>query len=164
MSREGSEAPVDPDVDLRVPAQRTEALAGRLPPVLAAIALGGAAGALARYAISRAWPADGGFPFATLGINTLGSALIGVLMVLVAEGGRSAHPLARPFAGVGLLGGFTTFSAYALDFRDLVERGELWLAPLYAGGTVVLCAVAVWAAASSTRAVTARARAAGDPR
>ncbi|MQS38466.1 CrcB family protein [Streptomyces katsurahamanus] len=144
-------------VDPATPAHPAEPSGARLWPVLAAVSAGGAAGALARDAISRAWPADP-FPWAVLGINASGSALIGVLMVLVSEGDRRAHPLVRPFLGVGVLGGFTTFSAYALDFRELLTRGESWLAPAYAGGTVCACLAAVWAAASLTRAALAGGR------
>ncbi|MFD9728452.1 CrcB family protein [Streptomyces sp. NPDC059072] len=139
---------IDPDVDLHVPAQRAEPQ-GR---VLAAVAAGGAVGASARYAVSLAWPAAGGdFPWATLWVNALGCALIGVLMVLISEGGRSAHPLVRPFAGVGVLGGFTTFSTYAVDFSRLLDAGQADRALGYAGLTLVAAMGAVWAAASVTR-------------
>ncbi|MFB7152468.1 MULTISPECIES: FluC/FEX family fluoride channel [Streptomyces] len=144
----GAEA-IDPDVDLHVPAQRAEPQ-GR---VLAAVAAGGAVGASARYGISLLWPAaPGAFPWATLWINASGCALIGVLMVLISEGGRSTpHPLLRPFAGVGVLGGFTTFSTYALDFSRLLDAGEARSALAYAGLTVVAALGAVWAAASAAR-------------
>ncbi|MFD3547257.1 CrcB family protein [Streptomyces sp. NPDC058655] len=120
--------------------------------VLAAVAAGGAVGASARYAVALLWPAGpGAFPWATFWINTAGCALIGVLMVLVAEGGRTAHPLVRPFAGVGVLGGFTTFSAYALDFSRLLDEEEAAAALAYGGLTVAAALGAVWAAASATR-------------
>ncbi|MFI1014709.1 fluoride efflux transporter FluC [Streptomyces sp. NPDC020965] len=156
--RPGSGRPeaIDPDVDLHVPGQRAELSGGHRAAVLAAVAAGGVVGALARYAVSRAWPvAD--FPWTTLGINVLGSALIGVLMALIAEDGRSARPpgqgLVRPFAGVGVLGGFTTFSAYALDIQELLERDAIGHALAYAAGTVLGCLGAVWLAAWSTRRV-----------
>ncbi|MGW0365091.1 FluC/FEX family fluoride channel [Streptomyces sp. NPDC002990] len=155
----GAEA-IDPDVDLHVPAQRAEPL-GR---VVAAVAAGGAAGASARYGISLLWSAGpGAFPWATFWINVAGCALIGVLMVLISEGGRPAHPLVRPFAGVGVLGGFTTFSTYAVDFSLLLDEGEAGTALAYAGLTAVAAVGAVWAAATVTRsavaAVTRRAHA-----
>ncbi|MFF7203779.1 fluoride efflux transporter FluC [Streptomyces sp. NPDC008141] len=153
---------IDPDVDLHVPEQRAETARGHRLPVLLAISAGGVAGALARHAVNRQWPAaDGTFPWATFWINVLGSALIGVLMALIAEGGRRAHPLVRPFVGVGVLGGFTTFSTYALDLRNLLEREEAGLALAYAGGTVAGCLGAVWLAAVTTRAAVARAAAGG---
>ncbi|MFI1283313.1 CrcB family protein [Streptomyces sp. NPDC020858] len=151
----GAEA-IDPDVDLHVPAQRAEPQ-GR---VLAAVAAGGAVGASARYGIALLWPAGpGAFPWATLWINASGSALIGVLMVLISEGGRPApHPLLRPFAGVGVLGGFTTFSTYALDVSRLLDGGGAGTAPAYAGLTVVAALGAVWAGASVTRLAVRRRR------
>lgn len=156
--RRRPDEPVDPDVDLHVPAQRVEAAGGRMWAVLAAVSVGGALGSCARYALSLALPAGGsGFPWGTFAANVLGCALIGVLMVLVSEGGRAvrAHPLARPFLGVGVLGGFTTFSAYAADSALLSGR-EAAMAVVYLGGTLLgaLCAVAV--AATATRAVLAR--------
>lgn len=150
---------IDPDVDLHVPAQRAETAGARKWPVLAAISAGGAAGASARYGASLLWPAaPGAFPWATFWVNVLGCVLIGVLMVLVSEAGRSAsaHPLVRPFLGVGVLGGFTTFSTYALDFSRLLEREESGTALAYAGGTVLGALGAVWVGASVTRTVAAR--------
>ncbi|MDJ0384268.1 CrcB family protein [Streptomyces sp. G-G2] len=151
----GAEA-IDPDVDLHVPAQRAE----RRWPTLAAVSAGGALGASARYGVSLVWPAGpAAFPWATFWTNVAGCALIGVLMVLISEGGRSAHPLVRPLLGTGVLGGFTTFSTYAVDFERLLDRGEAATALTYAGLTVVGALVAVWAAASVTRrAVRARGR------
>lgn len=155
---EGAEA-IDPDVDLHVPAQRAEPQ-GR---VLAAVAAGGVVGASARYGISLLWPAaPGAFPWATFWINASGCALIGVLMVLISEGGRTApHPLVRPFAGVGVLGGFTTFSTYAVDFAHLLDVGKAGTALAYAGLTVVAALGAVWATATATRLVVGDGRARG---
>ncbi|MGW2678341.1 fluoride efflux transporter FluC [Streptomyces sp. NPDC001436] len=153
----GAEA-IDPDVDLHVPDQRAEPQ-GR---VLTAVAAGGALGAAARYAVALLWPAGpAGFPWATLWTNVAGCALIGVLMALISEGGRRApHPLLRPFAGTGVLGGFTTFSTYALDFSRLLDADRAGLALAYAGLTVAGALGAVWAAASLTR-LALRARGAG---
>ncbi|MFJ9343529.1 fluoride efflux transporter CrcB [Streptomyces sp. NPDC101733] len=121
--------------------------------VLAAVAAGGVVGGSARYAVGLLWPAGGpaAFPWATFWINIWGCALIGVLMVLVAEGGRRAHPLVRPFVGVGVLGGFTTFSTYALDVSRLLDEDEAGRALVYAALTVVGAMGAVWAAAVLTR-------------
>jgi CrcB protein len=128
--------------------------------VLGAISAGGALGAVARYGALLVWPVSGGgFPWAVFGINVLGSALIGVLMVLVAEGGRGAgaHPLVRPFLGVGVLGGFTSFSTYAMDVSGLLGRGELLMALSYALGTVAGAVGAVWVAATVMRRAVGRA-------
>lgn len=125
--------------------------------VLAVVAVGGAAGSVARYGAQVIWPAGpASFPWATFGINLVGCGLIGVLMVLVAEGGRPAHPLVRPFLGVGVLGGFTTFSTYALDYADLLTRREAGTALAYAAGTLAGAMAAVWAAATLTRVAVRR--------
>ena len=121
--------------------------------VLGAISVGGALGALTRYEIGLAWPhATGTFPWATMVINTVGCFAIGVLMVIVTEL-HTVHPLVRPFLGVGILGGFTTFSTYAVDVRGLLVDDEAGLALAYLFGTVALALVAVCAGAIFTRGV-----------
>ncbi|MGW7196413.1 fluoride efflux transporter FluC [Streptomyces chryseus] len=147
---------VDPDVDLRVPAQRAETAGRGGWRVPAAVAAGGVLGALGRYGAAVLWP---GSVWTTLGVNVVGCALIGVLMVLVAEQGRG-HALARPFLGVGVLGGFTTFSTYAADLARLLERGEALTATAYAAGTFAGAMGAVWAGVRLTRAAAGRAGAA----
>ncbi|MFD4690300.1 fluoride efflux transporter FluC [Streptomyces sp. NPDC058463] len=148
----GRRPPIDPDVDLSVPAQRAETAGAGRWQVPAVIAAGGALGATARYAASLAWPAtEGAFPWAVFVVNVTGCALIGVLMVLVAERGTVTHPLVRPFLGVGVLGGFTTFSTYAADVSKLLVRQEVLVATAYALSTVVAALGAVWGAAALTR-------------
>lgn len=99
--------------------------------VLAVIAAGGAIGAFARYSIGLAWPTPlGGFPKATLIVNLLGCALIGVLMVFITDV-WAARRLIRPFLGTGVLGGFTTFSTYAVEVQRLVESGAARTGLLY---------------------------------
>jgi len=140
---------VDSDVDLHIPAQRRE-LAGTPWPVLVAIAVGGALGALARYGLTVLWPhASGAFPWATFVINVSGCLLIGCLMVLVDEAGVR-HRLLRPFFGVGVLGGFTTFSSYVLDVQQLLSAGAAARALLYLAGTVLAALLAVWVGRSAT--------------
>lgn len=142
--------PVDPDVDLGVPAQRRE-LDRRPGAVLAAIAAGGVLGAEARAGIAALLPTGtGGFPVSTLLINVTGCLLIGVLMVLVAEA-RRGHPLTRPFLGVGVLGGYTTFSGYAVDAQRLLAGGHVATALAALAVTPVLALLAVTVAASVTR-------------
>ena len=100
------------------------------------VALGGGIGALLRYQMGRAmtaWlgPATiGAFPFATLAVNTLGSLLMGALAGWLARNGSGGEQ-ARLLIGVGLLGGFTTFSAFSLEMVLLIERGQFMLALLY---------------------------------
>lgn len=145
---------IDPDVDLSVPAQRAETAGREKWKVLGAIAAGGALGASARYAALLLWPAaEGAFPWAVLGVNVTGCALIGVVMVLISERGVVTHPLVRPFLGVGVLGGFTTFSTYAADVSKLLVRQEALTAMAYAVVTVVGALGAVWGAAAATRAL-----------
>lgn len=105
------------------------------------VALGGGIGALLRYQMGRAMTAwlgpstIGAFPFATLAVNTLGSLLMGVLAGWLAHRGAGSlgggSEQARLLIGVGLLGGFTTFSAFSLEMVLLIERGQFMLALLY---------------------------------
>jgi len=145
---------VDPDVDLHEPGQAREWQRHRF--VLPVIALGGMLGASARHGAELLWPTAGGsVPWATLGVNTLGCLLIGVLMVLVVEA-RGARPLWRPFAGVGLLGGFTTFSTYAVETTVLLDDGHPGLAFGYWAGTLVLALAAALLGLLATRAAVGR--------
>jgi CrcB protein len=142
---------VDPDVDVHVPAQLRE-LARSHGGVLAVIALGGGLGALARYGISLWLPTTPGhFPLGTFVINVLGCFLIGVLMVRWGQ-----RPLLRPFLGVGILGGFTTFSTYAVETRALLTPGEVPLAMLYLFGTLAAAMLAVLAGVALMRALTSK--------
>ncbi|MEV5892593.1 fluoride efflux transporter CrcB [Nonomuraea fuscirosea] len=142
-----TDRPVDPDVDLHVPAQRAEPLW----PVLAVIAPGGALGALARHAVQTALPTGpAAFPWATFLVNVSGCLLIGVLMVLITEV-RPAHRLVRPFLGVGVLGGYTTFSTYAVDVRRTVEAGAPLTGLAYLVATMVAAVAAVAAGMWLTR-------------
>ena len=87
--------------------------------VLAVIAVGGALGSAGRYELGVLWsqPADR-MPWTTLLINLVGALLLGMLVVAVTEIWRP-HRLVRPLLGTGLLGGFTTFSTFALQLRLL---------------------------------------------
>ncbi len=143
-----------PRFTLTPPARRSP-LRGQLPAV-AVIALGGAIGACARYGASLLWPTGhGAFPWTTLLVNAVGCAVIGVFMVVITEG-LSAHPLVRPFFGTGVLGGFTTFSTYAVDAQRLLSGGQFGAAAGYLAGTAVAALVSVWTAAAVTRRVLGR--------
>jgi len=141
---DGAGRRVDPDVDLRVPRDRREVTA-HPAAVLGAIAAGGVLGALARAGLQAAFPhGPATFAWATFGVNVSGCLLIGVLMaVLRAAGG--GPPLARPFLGVGVLGGFTTFSTYAVDVHAALVAGAPATALAYLAATVVGALFAVWA-------------------
>lgn len=121
-----------------------------LPPALAPnfttasllVAGGGAIGAWLRFATGRVWAtaigpiAASAFPWSTLTVNVLGSLAMGLLAGWLARHGGegSVHPESwRLLLGVGVLGGYTTFSAFALEFALFVERGALGLAALYTG-------------------------------
>lgn len=133
----------------RPPARR---VAGRAQaPVLAVVALGGGVGAAARYAASLWWPTPaGGFPWTTFWVNVSGCAVIGAFMVVVTEL-RAAHRLVRPFFGTGVLGGFTTFSAYAVDIRRLIDAGHARTGLAYLAATPLAALTAVWLASWATR-------------
>ncbi len=120
--------------------------------MLGVISVGGVIGALARYQIGRWWPTPpSGFPAATLSINLLGCLVIGTFLVLITER-ITPHPLLRPFFGTGVLGGFTTFSTYALDVQTLLTHGRVGTGLLYAAVT----AAGSVAAAASGMALTRR--------
>jgi CrcB protein len=141
--------PIDSDVDLHHagPGRRRRGDA----TVLAAIAAGGATGAVTRYLIGQGWPTPtGAFPASTLAINVLGCALIGVLMVLITDV-WSRQRLIRPFLGTGVLGGFTTFSTYTVDIQRLVAGAHAGTALLYLTITPIGALLAVWITATATR-------------
>jgi len=101
------------------------------------VAMGGAIGASARYLtnVGVMRLIGPGFPWGTLAVNVFGSFLMGVLVVVLAH--KNAMPLA-PFMVTGVLGGFTTFSAFSLDVMTLIERGQINLAIFYALASVLL--------------------------
>jgi CrcB protein len=149
------DGPVDPDIDLHVPEQRQE-LARTHGAILAVISAGGAVGALARYGLGTAIPVlPGRFPVATFAINVAGCLLIGVLMVLITEV-FPTHPLLRPFLGVGVLGGFTTFSTYAEEVRALLRPQWTLIGLGYLFGTLAAALLAAWAGIVLTRLATRR--------
>ena len=151
MSGAHGDGAIDPDVGLDVPGQRSERALD--PVVLGVIAAGGILGAEARYAVERAIPTPAGaWPLATWGINVVGSLLIGVLMVVVTES-VPPHRLARPFLGVGVLGGFTTFSTAMVEGLDLLRGGRPALAALYLVGTALSALLAAAVGAAATRGV-----------
>ncbi|WP_431952905.1 fluoride efflux transporter CrcB [Nocardia lijiangensis] len=128
------------------------------PTVLLVISLGGGLGAVLRYVVGLGWPTPPGqVPWSTLAINVSGCFAIGILMVLITEV-WVAHRLLRPFLGIGLLGGFTTFSTYALEIRRLLESGATTEALGYLGGTVAASLGAVWLGMGVARLATGTAR------
>lgn len=146
-------APIMPNVGFIAPAGAATACRMSATSPLAAsllVALGGGIGALLRYQFSHvtAWAlgpqAAFAFPWATLLVNILGSLAMGLLAGWLARHGNAGigagfgtGEQARLFIGVGLLGGFTTFSAFSLDMILLVERGQPGLAIAYAAISVL---------------------------
>jgi fluoride exporter len=144
--------PTDPDVDRHDPKQRSELSV----TLLAVIAAGGALGALSRYGLAELLPhAPGTWPLATWLTNISGCLLIGVLMVLVTEVWPARRYL-RPFVGVGVLGGYTTFSTAMVDVRGLVSAGAPGVGLLYLGGTVLAAVLATAVGWYATRALVVR--------
>ncbi|HEV7691253.1 MAG TPA: fluoride efflux transporter CrcB [Hyphomonadaceae bacterium] len=109
------------------------------------VGLGGGVGAIARYGVSLAIPAQPtGWPWATFLINVTGSLLMGVVAGWVGAKGEAGEPW-RLLLGVGVLGGYTTFSAYSLETLRLIERNDMAGAAAYSLGSVIagLAAVAI---------------------
>jgi fluoride exporter len=110
------------------------------------VGLGGFIGSVARYKLGG-WvlhlTVQQKFPFGTFAVNVAGCLVAGVLAGLVEK-----HELfsaeTRLFLFTGLLGGFTTFSAFGLETMFLLRRGELWVAAIYVGASVLLGVIAVW--------------------
>lgn len=121
------------------------------PRTLLAVASGGALGSLLRWLVETALPAAaGGVPWATVLVNVAGSAVLGAVVALLGSGA----PLRRAFLGTGVLGGFTTFSTYAVQVA-LLGRVVPALALGYAVLTPVLCVGAAWSGAAWVRGRTA---------
>ncbi|MGW1838109.1 fluoride efflux transporter CrcB [Streptomyces sp. BBFR2] len=147
--------PVDPGTGVPPPARRRTPRSGQ-GAVVGAVALGGALGACARYGATLLWPTpDGGFPWTTLVVNSAGCAVIGVFMVIITEV-WAAHRLVRPFFGTGVLGGFTTFSTYAVEIQRLVADGRARAGLAYLALTLVAALVSVTLAATVTRRLVER--------
>ena len=112
--------------------------------MLLTIALGGAAGTLARYGLG-AWAQrySAGFPIGTLVINVLGSLLLGFLFRVLVQSGVS--PELRVGLTIGFCGGFTTFSTFSFETATLLEGGSWTRAALYVTGSVLLSLLATFA-------------------
>ncbi len=110
------------------------------------VAFGGAIGSMARFGISslvvkQVNPVN--FPWGTFSVNILGCMLAGVFL-LVAESMQSISQEARLFVVTGLLGGFTTFSAFGIETLGLLRRGEMLIAISYASLSIIVGVLAMW--------------------
>lgn len=115
-----------------------------MPVAIAAVALGGALGSVARWLVEVITaPSLGGLPWATFFVNVVGCLLMGVLVARVINSPH-AHTLMRPFLGTGVLGGFTTFSAYSVDAVVLTRDVSPLISLTYVVVTLLACLLAVW--------------------
>jgi len=108
--------------------------------VLLAVAVGGALGACARYGLTTWFEQGPGFPWTTFAVNVSGSFLLALLPGIPAV---RRQPLLPPLLGTGVLGGYTTLSAWSEESRALVADGSAGLAALYVAGTLAACLAAV---------------------
>ncbi len=99
------------------------------------VAIGGAIGAVLRYVVVQAVS----FPYGTMLVNVLGSFLIGLVLILLAEKGLDRF---QPLVMTGVLGGFTTYSTFSLDTLRMFESGQIAGALTYSVGTLLLCLAA----------------------
>lgn len=157
----GGRLPIDPDLSPADPAQpdvgdvpkehftrrRTE------PSILAAIALGGALGAAARYGVAQLVPvAADAFPWATFLTNVSGSFALGLTLALLLERFPPTRYL-RPFVATGFLGAYTTYSTFAVETDVLIKDGKLILAVVYATASLLAGFAAVWGGIWAARTV-----------
>ncbi len=123
-------------------------------PALLLVMLGGAIGSGARYLTGRATLAawGPGFPWGTLAVNLIGGLLMGLLAGMLARLGQGGEQW-RLLFGVGLLGGFTTFSAFSLDTVQLIERGDWTLGVIYVLASVIGSVAALAIGLGAARAI-----------
>ena len=120
------------------------------------VMIGGGVGAGLRHLLGR-WLAQAsvasGWPWGTFAVNILGGLGMGLLIGWLAHSGRGVDHDLRLLLGVGLLGGFTTFSAFSLEMALMMQRGEMTMAFGYAAASVVIALLAVFAGLVAGRVV-----------
>jgi CrcB protein len=119
----------------------------------ALVAIGGAAGTLTRHGIAEAFDADRLFPLATFLVNVTGSFALGALLAVVLVRDSAPANRLRLLLGTGFLGGYTTYSALAVDTDTLLRGDHMALGLAYATGTVVAGLVAAYAGVAAARTV-----------
>lgn len=136
-------AQADVDPDLLAPSRRRVTRQSRAA-ILLAIAAGGAAGTPVRYALGRIiHVAPGSFPWSTFTINISGSLALGVLVTLIIERWPPTRYV-RPFAAIGFLGAYTTFSTYMLETAVLTKDGYADIATAYVVASLAAGFIAVY--------------------
>jgi CrcB protein len=109
-----------------------------------AIAVAGALGVLARHAVQQIVPRQSAIPWGTFVVNISGAFVLGLVFTIIVH--RYSVPMwLQEAALVGLLGGYTTFSALALETFLLIDRGRIWVATAYSAGSVVTGVLALFA-------------------
>lgn len=158
-----NELPIDPDLapgDPPEPSPDHLRRAGRAvrarraePSVLAAIALGGALGAPARYGVAQLIYVDSaGFPWATFWTNITGSLALGLILAMMIERFPPKRYM-RPFIATGFLGAYTTYSTFAVETDLLIKDGHAVVAVVYAAASLMAGLAAVWAGIWAARAL-----------
>ena len=128
----------------------------RRADVLAAVGIGGAAGATARYWLAQAvHPGVGGFPWATFWINVSGSFALGLLIIVLLDRFPPTR-YARPLLGTGFLGGYTTFSTFGVEVDRLARQDHWATAAGYAAASVAGGLLAVFAGIAAARLLSPR--------
>ena len=107
------------------------------------VALGGALGSMARYAINLALPYKSGFPISTFLVNVLGSLLIGLAYVIIVEKMLLAGSY-RELVMVGFLGALTTFSTFSIEIVTLLQSNQPSIALVYVATSLIFCIVAAF--------------------
>jgi CrcB protein len=136
-------------------------MAGEISPLVASlnVAVGGAAGSVLRYHAGRVAtnlaPAGSAFPWGTLAVNVAGSLMMGALIGWLARGSlsESGAESARLLLGVGLLGGFTTFSAFSGELVTMMHRGQMGMAAGYVAASLAAGVAAVLAGLVAAQSV-----------
>ena len=124
-------------------------------PVILQVALGGAIGASVRYLSGSAAIRlfGSGFPYGTMFVNIFGSFIMGFAAFYMLERMDGSYARFAPFILTGVLGGFTTFSAFSLDALFLIERSRFLAAAIYMGGSVALAVLALFAGMAIARSL-----------
>ncbi|MHB8219058.1 MAG: fluoride efflux transporter CrcB [Acidimicrobiales bacterium] len=161
--------PIDPDVDDVGPVRdvgtsaspRRKLVRGPQMALIGALGVGGAFGAVTRYAIGLAIPTPAnGFPWGTLVINVSGSAVLGFVLIFFIER-LPRRRMTRMVIGTGFIGAYTTFSTFTVEAVVLVRNGHASVAAVYLGTTVVVGLIAAWLGMATAR-VLIRARTVTD--